>query len=96
MDAVEALSIIHAELGFLVLHSFIERQIGEIPAEDLYLRATSKHGGMETTKVNQPVRIVGPAAFDDYRRQAARLEEILSKYCRVENSGYFYKVVALD
>jgi hypothetical protein len=100
MDAVEALGIIHAEQGFLVLSTFSHQEIGDVIGQRAFVTLTNDLGNVEVSQVSQPVRVLGLATFDEYRRQTARIAGMVFRRSEVNQPfsplAHFYKVAAVD
>jgi hypothetical protein len=88
---IEALGIVHAEQGYLVLNSCCHYQQGQVPSEP---------GILEGKRINQPMRVIGIATSEDFTRQDIRLDQLLATPVRPKYPSalhqYFYKVVAAD
>jgi hypothetical protein len=88
---IEALGIVHAEQGYLILNSCCVYQQGHVPSEP---------GILEGKRIHQPMRVIGMATCEDFTRQDVRLDQLLAKPAAERYPSalhpYFYKVVAAD
>jgi hypothetical protein len=97
MDALEALSILHAKRGYLILGTQFPRTVGEVVGESASAWHASESGEIQHERINQPVVIIGEANREEFLEQDRLLRRFLGGLPdgRV-SSRYFYRVAAKD
>jgi len=96
---LEALAVVHAEQGYLILNSCRQYKNGDVSRTgEVCMPGKGSGGGMVREKVYQPVTIVGVATREEFLRQNDRLDQLMQVKTPWDFSGwpYFYRVVATD
>ena len=94
---LEALAVIHAEQGCLILNSLVPHEVGEVIYEGS-MTVRTPDGGIAKKQARQPVTVVGVATREEFIRQNRRLDEMLGTSTAEWEPKFvhFYKVVATD
>ena len=97
MTAMEALSIVHSEQGFLIMGCRCEKSENEIIQSPTAVWTTDEDGNFRSTEVSHPVQVIDSATPEQFLQQNSRLAALIGCPDHQEcMHRYFYKVVALD